>query len=80
MSLSPVSIASAFFATASVAPIALPSGMRISRKSSVRVEVGKNCCCTKRKPPSETTNISTVTVTTDLRQVRQKSITRRSAR
>ena len=41
-------------------PIAVPSGRRISRNSSVRVEVGKNCCCTKPKPAIEATNISTV--------------------
>ena len=38
--------ASAFFAAASVTPMDVPSGMRISMNSSGRDEVGKNCCCT----------------------------------
>ncbi len=38
--------ASAFLAAASVTPMDVPSGMRISMKSSGRDEVGKNCCCT----------------------------------
>ena len=38
--------ASAFLAAASVTPMDVPSGMRISMKSSGRDDVGKNCCCT----------------------------------
>ncbi len=80
MSGSPVSRRSAFLAAASVTPIALPSGSRISKNSSVRVEVGKNCCCTSPKPPIATANMNTVAAITDLRQRRQNAITRRSVR
>ncbi len=41
---------SARFALASVTPMAVPSGSRISKNSSERVEVGKNCCWTRPKP------------------------------
>ena len=61
-------------------PIALPSGSRISKNSSVRVEVGKNCCCTSPKAAIATANMSTVAAMTLLRQRRQNSITRRSVR
>jgi hypothetical protein len=60
--------------------MAEPSGSRNSKNSSERVEVGKNCCCTKGKAATEATNISTVSAITVLRQARQSSITRRSAR
>jgi len=60
--------------------MAVPSGSRISKNSSERVEVGKNCCCTRPKPANDATNSSTVTATTVLRQRRQSSITRRSVR
>ena len=71
---------SAFLAVASVTPIAVPSGRRISKNSSVRVEVGKNCCCTRPKPPIARPNISIVTAMTVLRQRRQVSITLRNTR
>ncbi len=68
MSGSPARRLSAFLAAASVTPMAVPSGSRISKNSSVRVEVGKNCCCTRPKPARATANISTVTATTVLRR------------
>ena len=80
MSGSPASRRSAFLAAASVTPMALPSGSRISKNNSVRVEVGKNCCWTRPKPATETTNIRTVTATTVPRQASASSIARRSAR
>ena len=80
MSGSSTSSRSAFLAVASVTPIAVPSGRRISKNSSVRVEVGKNCCCTRPKPPIAKPNISIVMATIVLRQRRQVSITRRRAR
>ena len=49
MSGSPASRRSAFLAVASVTPMAVPSGSRISKNNSERVEVGKNCCCTRPK-------------------------------
>ena len=58
MSGSPVSSFSASFAAALVAPIEVPSGSRISKNSSVRVEVGKNCCCTRPKAAIAVTNIT----------------------
>ena len=80
MSGSPVSSFSASLAAALVAPIEVPSGSRISKNSSVRLEVGKNCCCTRPKAAIAVTNMPTVTATTVLRQRRQSSITCRSAR
>ena len=80
MSGSPASRLSAFFAAASVTPIAVPSGSRISKNNSERVEVGKNCCWTRPKPAMAATNIRTVMATTVLRQRKARSIKRRSAR
>src|SRR6516165_4961446 len=63
---SPISC-SAFLAVASVTPIAVPSGSRISKNNSVRVEVGKNCCWTRPKPATAITNINPVAPTTAMR-------------
>ena len=58
--------------SASVAPMAVPSGSRSSKNSSGRVEVGKNCCWTRPKPPTPAMNISTVASTTVLRRARHQ--------
>ena len=80
MSGSPASMLSAFFAVALVTPIAVPSGSCISKNSSVRVEVGKNCCCTRPNAAIAATNMKMVAATTLLRQRRQSAMTRRSVR
>ena len=80
MSGSPARRRSPFLAAASVTPMAVPSGSRISKNNSVRVDVGKNCCWTRGNPAIATTNIRTVIATTVTRQRSASPITFRSAR
>ena len=66
-------------ATSSVAAKLAPSGSQSDTRISVRVESGKNCCCTRPMPAMPSANTSAVALMVSQRRRTHQATRRRKA-